>query len=1125
MSNGFIKKQAEEFLGTKADYSAQPGISSLRAEAVSKEASSAGNYQVQAGEWEGEEEKSKSSFFSFRTAANAARQLFELTKSVFLAPVHGYSQLYHFIFPKGKRDPKLSDVKYLAKHPGAVKETAVEFAADLYDHTINRYIEGTIDLHQEPLTPLIDFLSIMSIGSLSSSAALRLAGRTAKVASKVSSGEAAARLSALSDKAYALSDKAMAVSALPERAMYSAARAAGRATLGRLIDTDAIREIKKEIALTNGNIASRMGEFERDVLSKIKALDEGDRVSLDSAIRRPWELVNKDTGKVVIPERIRQAYDAYADYIKRREDEIISRGLKTQEELRGRVYRQMANDIYGTPRVGQMEFEAIKAIYDSLDVKPLYAPVIVEPVSGILKRLIKGEVTVNDVFGFDAYAGVAKGGYNVKFLLPYKGGKGVEDPAIWAARTGKDFINFTEEADMISRISKNKKLADLLTSKVGSAAGMERLSSIFAKGSPYDNFIANDRLKVGVFISRIAGENVAEAAMKALGDASELAKTLKDLRNHHIYLKSPTTAWYLKWTFSRLRPGTAAYTILKMYDKIHGIFKTFYTILSPSWYLMNVVGNSILTAMSAPWRLGIGRFMKENAALKYPYGIELPRVILGADSSGVGVIAKAEEVLSKVNSTLDPAFKKYAIVAELFKNRPALERFARSVDPAVSGASSIVKRVLEAPGVVQEIYRNVDNAASIVVKNIGQYKSLVREIERVSVTSKKSIVQRLLKKDALTKDGLELVKREFPEFSRELDDIGRAISAGDYKAVSQFVMWAYEREVTLRSMLSSAVDSQASAIRSAVSAAGGLKVALSLSDEAAAVARKVGVALGDYLRMGPIERAVMRRAYSFFGWLRSMLEFTFTYPFIHPTRSLFFGRIASIYSEAMNDEWFSDEVPDYAKGVVPLWVSHDGSDPIIVGVKKNPLIPFASTGIEFFGDLPFIRGLNPLRGNILISLALRVTGMSPEFRRVHLPPGSPLVALWDGSVAQFNESSGLIETRVPSGKSIIALLDAIPITQFLRQLASDYDITLPPVRNIDGTPRYPMTPLRAILGFTGIKVVDVNVREAIERERRFIRSLIFQKLKDIRTAEEREQFDEILRAYLSGDKYRKVGRF
>jgi hypothetical protein len=128
--------------------------------------------------------------------------------------------------------------------------------------------------------------------------------------------------------------------------------------------------------------------------------------------------------------------------------------------------------------------------------------------------------------------------------------------------------------------------------------------------------------------------------------------------------------------------------------------------------------------------------------------------------------------------------------------------------------------------------------------------------------------------------------------------------------------------------------------------------------------------LGDYHNFSPFERAVMRRVFPFYSWLRVISRLTFVTPIRYPVRSAVLSQLALIATEEQSPgdffrPWWSRE----QLRVGPVAISLTGADPAATLVE--PIVAAGSGGVSELGGAlasqatPII--VRPLLGSLGIS--------------------------------------------------------------------------------------------------------------------------------------------------------------
>lgn len=104
--------------------------------------------------------------------------------------------------------------------------------------------------------------------------------------------------------------------------------------------------------------------------------------------------------------------------------------------------------------------------------------------------------------------------------------------------------------------------------------------------------------------------------------------------------------------------------------------------------------------------------------------------------------------------------------------------------------------------------------------------------------------------------------------------------------------------------------------------------------------RQANKVLQDWDSMLPWERSVLRNVVPFYGWLRFILRYTFTYPFDHPLRASIISNAARIELEDQ-----STGLPERFRSV--LWIGQENGDGKQLTVNVGGANPFADIGDTF----------------------------------------------------------------------------------------------------------------------------------------------------------------------------------
>lgn len=174
-------------------------------------------------------------------------------------------------------------------------------------------------------------------------------------------------------------------------------------------------------------------------------------------------------------------------------------------------------------------------------------------------------------------------------------------------------------------------------------------------------------------------------------------------------------------------------------------------------------------------------------------------------------------------------------------------------------------------------------------------------------------------------------------------------------------------------------------------------------------------AMGDFQKLSPFEKRVVRRALPFYAWMKHLTKLAFTMPIEHPLRTAFTLELGNMFST--KEDW-EGLLPGYLKGSVPF-----GPDSYI---QTSSLFPFGNP-LEGFSNIK--GGLNP----ILKLLATNVPG-SPA-QGVNFFTGKPYTR--PPGTGRHNDTG----QELPTAPSLLEQIKSIsPQVRLLEQLQGKKDI-------------------------------------------------------------------------------------
>lgn len=268
--------------------------------------------------------------------------------------------------------------------------------------------------------------------------------------------------------------------------------------------------------------------------------------------------------------------------------------------------------------------------------------------------------------------------------------------------------------------------------------------------------------------------------------------------------------------------------------------------------------------------------------------------------------------------------------------------------------------------------------------------------------------------------------------------------------------------------------------------------------------RKTELFMGDYRRLSPFERNVLRRVFPFYSWIRVIGKLTASLPFEHPMRTQAMALASKMGTEVENP---LDQIrPYWERGRINL--------PGGISLRTTGANPFATVAgtVAALGTGDVGGAVNELATgsfNPLIQVAgAQVAGRNLfTGRDFSAPPG------WEGTLSQFgrdpvrwNAATGRFDSVQIKPSLATNLLESLPMVSNIRALVSQgrspYDVVPTtdlvlgrrpnwqmyrrPPRSSTGVERIPtVTALGGLIGFPAVRVdPEAELRAYIENIRR-----------------------------------------
>lgn len=977
-------------------------------------------------------------------------------------------------------------------------------------------------LYEEPLTPVLDAMALLTLGGATAAKTGQLMGRVASLSSigkKLEAAGTAARL-------------------IPRKIEQAVTNSIFRAVGINPATRRAEQALRRERnALMDGAVSSHFSDV-RNITKGMK--EDGWREFHEGVVFGADSFSNKQAARL---------YGWYEGYSSGREGEIVRRGVKTAEQLENVKLRKLVSNLR---EIGiDVSKEEAKAFRNRRKFKSLYSPAEYDK-----------KFTLEDLV--DAPETLA-GRKVIGILEPYRKGKSMGDPRQWLPRT----VRAWEEA------ARDFGYFDGLVSEGLLVAAREGAEALTIKNPFVRQYVANDLLAKSAEVRALRKtareqriRNVFKD-MEASGLSPERVTKIKNLAAVDSTIRNIISFRYKSATglFGRLLRG---------YDNIIGTLKKAFTIFNPSFYTGNLVGDAIF--MSLAGTLGIrGSEARKIARAIAP--AELQKTGLGfatelAERGTLGRVAErgAEAVrlidsfaanriftrfqsdaMKRVVGSFDGTMASLAkAVAEYNKSpqtvRALLER-TLALDQRVAGQlvdlRAIEKEMSPTTQTVDRLTGNINRLEKrlLVLEKHANRAAAVRTIENELRATAKGAQQaaRLLAERAPLQGRVDLLERQLiqrggpfinVERIRDLTQKMREVFMQAYRKINS-ITWQPGKKASFEGLKSQLnrwkanLDEAEFLVQGYEAAARGLRRSVSSSIRRADALeqdlpnllkmrevtresiRDSLSFIGDYNGLGPIEQGVMRRLVPFYAFMKAMSLLAFRLPFIAPGRAAVWAHLSQFMSSVADDA----DLPDWMRNYFPVGVTVDErGEPQTVWVALNNTLPAAALRPARIANVPVPRLLAFWENNPIITVGLRLLGARTEFFWAGKPKAGQLfVPLSTGEVARFT-GSGKIETVVPQEELTDALLGIVPAVRQIQQLLTPYDINKGPRVNPDGSWRYPVESWQALLRAIGVST-KVDSKEAIlKRQRRFVnyifKTLRFQSRQ--MTPEDREEVRQIV---------------
>lgn len=977
----------------------------------------------------------------------------------------------------------------LMQRPEFLAESLKETASHVGKAMVEPYRKhGFKVLYHEPLTPVLDAMTVVSLGG----AGVLRAGRVAQSARMIELGRAMEGLPAR------IGAK---LTELPLRAVG--------------IDPK-MRTLWQRFQREEQSINMGRGQQVLESLDLKLTPDEG--ALLDRVIHAGGKRAD-------LPPKVAAAYDKLSTWLKaEREAELGSKGrvLKTDEELAEAVVKKYRDRAEQDGRT-LSHAEAAKEIA-ALELKPLYAPAIREKA---------GRFTLDDALAGPSEFRKGKAGFLERFV---SGEVASRDPRVYIPRAVADFYSTRARLRVIDRLIQEPGIAKAV------GRGEATLAELLKEHGVFKKYYGDDPARAqSVYLRELeAKHGTAKAAEMFAGDPATV-KRLGQIRN--IAVEDPTLQRLIMREF-RTTGGEFGWW-LKLYDRMTDMFRSAATVFPtsyPRFFTGNAVGDAILSSLAgARW----GRAKRMLTERFMPAGASAPRIQIAETGAG----GRFTQSLAEAVQHLDDAGHAGIISKDLERKlKGTLVSFTASHDEIEKAVRAVAMAPEELSNATVALQQLGEHMARRSVK-VGQIDRQIARLtaSRQKLTGTSSDLQARLRARDLQRPAVEGQPIRVPLGVRVSDEAWAKMTPGEkVTAAMQELKPAGGKagrpvrpDTAGEAMRAKGADAQkgiariddelaklqslreniVADMRDQAVKRGELDQLMPGLREKAEMARgavdRSNAFLGDYLGLGPIERGVFRRLIPFYAWTKAMSKLAFTLPFLAPAKTFFWHR----YSAALIDMMGDGELPEWAAPYAPVFALANGNT---VWARLTNVNPFTSARTTTVGGAPIPAMLAFWQQNPWISVGYRLIGGRDEFVPGGVPYGETAVAVNDGDVYRFNER-GKLEKIVPQAPLVKSLMHLFPPVQFADQLIANYDVRKGPALNRDGTPRYPMEMYQRLASFVGARVMEGNREDMIRMEKFRVRKVLDELRSEYRRSgpDERETIRQIFEDYARGE-YRRI---
>ncbi len=798
----------------------------------------------------------------------------------------------------------------------------------------------------------------------------------------------------------------------------------------------------------------RILKIEGDVNNVVKKIDAltPDEKELFHKARVLGDAPGVGVADEALSPNVKAALDSYSELVNKVDPHMTDHGITEFYKSRGYLNAETAENtlakkfaLEAFDDVSPASIQKAKELMAQSKRKPVYGQNVFVDDAG---KTFSADTVLDDMM---------TGGKNMRegkvgSLETMKGAKGyTKDPSVYVREMIKNFRNTEAKARLSERLLESPNLIK------GSGAGMD-------------------------------AKNIPEGIHRKYYEDSIRAEALKSITD-------PTIQRLLKWEYLKNNSS-----LVRIYDRLHGVFAKSATMYNPKWVTGNIVGDAVLGLLAgSDWVEGMRHLRRGNM----PAQIAAKNVTLSTQEilSPKGRLASAIDYLPEkaadVAGWVDQATRAGIVSKEVgrrmkevalsFEGSAAtFEDVLRSTDRfsdvqvqmrlleerAARGSLDVRKRDRQIASLMQREQALSSKLEAIEMKaQLGPYQKL-QEYKQAGQTLKNKATSAANESAAEANrisggygPEVKAQPEKLPEWQKaeklatkaEAIQKDAALGAVGKKTFDKgirkledmrqsIVNLTKERDMIIRDITDDLAKS--GELERLVP---GLKQQVDILRPAV---ERANAFVGDYLALDGFEQGVMRRVIPFYPWAKAMSMLAFKLPFIAPVKSFAWNRLSDALATLAQDP----DLPEDFKGRVPVAVTKDGKT---VWMKVDAYSPFGGLKTSQVAGIPVPQMFNPAERNPFIGLAFQFLGGKTIWDVSSIPYGEQMVSIGDGTVLRV-KANGKIEREIPQTPLVSGIAHMFPSVQLAQQVMQPYWTNkynwagVPePVLKADGSYQYP----------------------------------------------------------------------